>query len=444
MDSIAYLGLEIKHRELDSRILIAARLLKAGVTVFLGQQWSLFANADTLPPGVILFKTLNQIQARNMARFREHGHIVTATDEEVLGCINERCFLEAFSPLAATNCDLFFAQSKLHQESVEKKFPSMRGRALVVGNSRVDFLLGDRQKKLQPEVKQISEKYGPYILFNTNYSQINSIWKDVNSVIKIAANAGIFDVNDEISTKAYSKIFLWERENREEMINLLQWTIDQLPEKKIILRPHPGEMPDFWIKRFGRCERLHIIPRSNPHPWILGSDLVVHTSCTTGLEAALMGKPVANVVPNPRPNFDVVTSAVNPTFRTWEDASKAISAFFRNKSGPLRDDEGQRLELLSRQFTIDDREVTEKISEQLVKLLIDHDAKFLNGEIPNMRRGGFRRVTLTETMKDKISLDPNELAAMLRATFEEIGGGPQVNLSSIDDSLFLLVPNFNR
>ncbi len=92
MESIAYLGLEIKQRELESRLLIAARLLKAGVVVFFGQQWSLFSNADALPPGVVLFKTVNGIQAKPMADFRSKGHIVASTDEEVFGLYGRGMF----------------------------------------------------------------------------------------------------------------------------------------------------------------------------------------------------------------------------------------------------------------------------------------------------------------------------------------------------------------
>ena len=68
MEPIAYLGLEIKQRELESRTMVAAHLLKAGIAVIFGQQWSMFANAAALPRGVMLFKTVNDIQAGVMEK----------------------------------------------------------------------------------------------------------------------------------------------------------------------------------------------------------------------------------------------------------------------------------------------------------------------------------------------------------------------------------------
>ena len=48
VEPIIYLGLEIKQRELDSRLRIAINALALGYPVVFGQQWTLFSNADTM------------------------------------------------------------------------------------------------------------------------------------------------------------------------------------------------------------------------------------------------------------------------------------------------------------------------------------------------------------------------------------------------------------
>lgn len=441
MEPIAYLALEIKQRELESRVVIAARLLKSGIAVAFGQQWSLFVNHDRLPPGVVLFKTVNEIQAKGMADFRASGHLVAATDEEVLVCTEDECFLEVFSPLAAENCDLFFAQSKLHQDVVERRFPALRGRTQTVGNSRADFLSARRRDHHKLEVAKIRETYEPYILFNTNYAQLNSIWEEMKHVASIAAQAGLLKLDDAESIAEYKMKWEWERQNREAMFELLQWTLDNFPQKNIVLRPHPGEIPDFWTDRFGGRERLHIIPRSDPHPWILGADLVVHTTCTTGLEAALMGKPVVNVVPATHPTFDFVTSQVNPTFGTWEEASAAMSTFFESGGGPIVEGADQRAGILATHFAMDGKETTEKIADSLVTLLQDHGAGVARGVVPKMRGEGFRRANRSDLTKDKFVLEAEELSGLLQTALAGVGASIKVKLMPLDDSLFLLVPD---
>ena len=62
MEPIAYLTVEVKHRDLEPRLLIASHLVKAGITVVVGQQWAMFPNPSAFPPGIVLFKTVNEIQ----------------------------------------------------------------------------------------------------------------------------------------------------------------------------------------------------------------------------------------------------------------------------------------------------------------------------------------------------------------------------------------------
>ncbi len=355
-------------------------------------------------------------------------------------CTEEECFLEVFSREAAENCDVFFAQSQLHQAVIERRFPTLRGRIRTVGNARVDFLSSTRHQHFEAEVKEITDAYGPYILFNTNYAQINSIWKDKNHVAQIAALAGLLDTSSKESITEYKLKWEWEKLNREAMVNLIDWTIETLPEKNIILRPHPGEIADFWEDRYGSCERLHIVPRSNPHPWILGSELVVHTTCTTGLEAALMGKPVVNVVPGPHPTFDFATNHVNPTFNSWQDASKAMVEFFETGSGPIKDNEDNRTKFLANQFTIDDREANEKIADELLNQLREHCAAASSGRIPPMRGEGYRRTPLTDLRKDKFHLEADEMTERLRLALNDIGVSAHVSLYPLDESLFVLIP----
>ncbi len=440
MEPIAYLAMEIKQRELDSRVLIAAHLLKAGVAVVIGQQWALFANAKVLPPGVILFKTVNHIQAGLMAKCRSAGHLVAATDEEVLVCIEDRCFLEVFSPTAAENCDLFFAQSEFHREVVERAFPPLRGRTQTVGNARVDFLSSMRRESFAGEIQKITDAHAPYILFNTNYGQLNSIWNDSNHVVAIAAKAGLVNVDDPASVEEYKAKWNWEQQNRDEMMKLLQSAIEEFPDKNIVLRPHPGEIADFWEDAVGGIERVRIIPRSNPHPWILGAELVVHTSCTTGLEAALMGKPVVNLAPVPHPTFGFVTDRVNPTFKTWQEAASAMKEFLTFGAGPLAEEQKQRAEVLGGHFAMDDTEAGEKIARGLAALLQDYGARFPVTEQPPLRGGAFRCLPRTDTVKDKFFLEAAELRERLQAALIKMEANIQVKVIAIDDSLFMLMP----
>jgi surface carbohydrate biosynthesis protein len=443
MEPIAYLALEIKQRELDSRLLVAAHLLNSGVAVVFGQQWSIFANSAALPPGVVLFKTVNAIQAANMANFRAHGHLVTATDEEVLCCHkDDHCFLEVFSQVAADNCDLFFAQSDAHKGAIERAFPSLRGKTRVMGNTRIDFLAPSRLAIHRQEAEQIARIQGHYILFNTNYGQTNSIWRNMDDVVQIAGKAGLVNLKDPKSVDEYKAKLDWERKNCEEMTKLMTWAIKSCTRHKVILRPHPAERIDYWREQFnGQSDRFVIVPRSNPHPWLLGADLVVHTTCTTGLEAKILGRPVVNLAPLRHPTFDYITDWSMPTFATWQDAAAAISEFLDRNTGPVVEGEEKYDQVLTDHFwQYKEGTAAVRVAAAMNELLTSRNARSLREFKPYFRQPGFRAYPRNDTLKDKFTLSQDELIGRAKQVLALAGLKANINLAQLDDSVFLLLP----
>ncbi|TAL00182.1 MAG: hypothetical protein EPO08_14500 [Rhodospirillaceae bacterium] len=444
MEPIAYLAMEIKQRELDSRLLIAANLVKAGLPVVLGQQWSLFKNAAALPPGLVLFKTVNNIQASNMRNFRAQGHLVAATDEEVLVCFEDACFFEVFSNVAAENCDRFFAQSDVHKTAIEARFPNLRGKTEVVGNSRIDFLSVRGRASFSAEANELRQKHGKYILFNTNYGQINSIWNDIKHVVAIAAKAGLVNADDPRSVAEYREKLEWEQRNMAEIVQLLRWAIANLSGYKIVIRPHPGERMQFWQDKFGTFDNVLIVPRSNPHPWLLGAELVVHTACTTGLESALLGKPTVNLTPLPHPAFDFITNWVNPTFKSAQDAAVAIAAFLGEYRGPLVEERAKYTAALDAHFPNHAEGISsQRIAESMLALLKSHGAA--PTPTPNyklrVRAPGFNPMERSDTLKDKFTVSAEEIIAGVKRVTSVMGLSLRANIAVLDDSLFLLTPN---
>ena len=89
INPIVYVLVERTERELDSKLLTALCLLKRGFHVMLGFQWALAENRDCLPTGIFFFKGMNNLYNQWMAKVRQFGHIVIASEEELLDeCID--------------------------------------------------------------------------------------------------------------------------------------------------------------------------------------------------------------------------------------------------------------------------------------------------------------------------------------------------------------------
>jgi len=442
IEPIAYLTAEVKHRDLDSRVLIASHLLKAGYPVIVGQQWTLFMNAEVLPPAVVLFKTVNEIQASNMANFRRCGHLVAATDEEVLVCIEDQCFTMVFGQKAANNCDIFFAQSRPHAQAVVRKYPALADKVIVTGNARVDLMAQKGRSGFAADAAALRRDVGPFVLFNMNYGVINSIWPDLNAVIQINARAGAFDPKDPASVNAFKGLIDWERKNLAEMVPLVHWAAKNIRDRKVVIRPHPVERAEFWQKEMADYDNVIIVPRSQPHPWILAADVVVHTGCTTGLEATLMNRPAVNVMPSKNPVFDLIVNYVNPTFSTWQEAAPAIDAFLATGRGPIQDAVRSLKPAVEQYFPdYEDGVSCQRIAEELIKVMEANGAAKPSSSFElALREPGLRPCSRPATLKDKFTVSLQEIGAAITKMRPLSGYEGNPRIATLDDSLFLLLP----
>ncbi len=440
MEPIAYLTVEVKHRDLEPRLLIASHLVKAGITVVVGQQWAMFPNPSAFPPGIVLFKTVNEIQALNMRHYRMHGHLVAATDEEVLQCIDDRCFLLAFSQVAAEHCDLFLAQSPAHKGAIERRYPEMAGRIAVAGSSRIDLLAPAGRQSFAAEAREIAHAHGPFILFNTNFGSINSIWRDINKVLQIAAFTGGFNKDDPASVAEFKALLAWEKLNFDALVALLDWTVKEVKNRNIVIRPHPGETVEFWMERYGGDPRVTIVPRSSPHPWIMASEMVVHTGCTTGLEAALLDRPVVNLMPSDHPTFDRIVNWANPTFKTPNEAAMAMVAFLTTGGGPISENNAKYAAVLDQYLPgYRSGDAARAIADCLREKLVAAGAQPGGGRIARYRAEFASQVRVAVT-KDKFQMGRAEFTECVRLAHALTGNPKLPRIDTLDESLFMLSP----
>src|SRR5581483_6883685 len=110
-------------------------MVRRGFQVVLGATWNLTAfEYQDLHPGVILFKTLNSLDAVNMGRAHKAGHLVAALNEEFFSISTDpwRCRIEC-NPTAMVLVDLVCAQG---EKSAALMRPLTKADIVVTGNPR--------------------------------------------------------------------------------------------------------------------------------------------------------------------------------------------------------------------------------------------------------------------------------------------------------------------
>ena len=321
--------------EFDSKVLLGATLAQRGYTSVLGQQWLLYESITRLPPGVMLFKSFNKYHQSAMAQARRSGYRVVILDEELLA----QTEVKAIEALCTEGIfewpDLMLTDGKFEHD-ILKRLSAGKNRIEITGNGRIDLLKPALRPLFQKEIDDIVTRHGDFVLVNTNFSILNSMWQSVEQVTQIQLHAGFIKPNDPASKQMWQDYLDFEHANRSAMHIAIRELARRRPQQPIIVRPHPGEELKHWDGLFDEHPNVKII-REGPHvPWTMACRLLLHTSCTTGFEAHVAGKVALSLVPRPSwITSSLISNHVNPTFADPLALVSAVETVLDGGAAPL-------------------------------------------------------------------------------------------------------------
>lgn len=326
---IFYFPMEMASRELDSRLLLAAIAASHGFEVVLGQKWLIERNIEHMTPGVYLSKTLTVRDAKMLQRAKAAGYITAAIDEEIPGLIvHDRKFWWV-SRDAIDATDLIFLPGTYNSSAFAAVFGLQEGRVRRASNPRWDLLREELRALFADEVADLKRRYGDFILVNSNLGATNSKKGDARQMIQGLIDQGKVDANDTELLRDLDHIVEMEFQNKAALIELLPMLAKRFPDQRIILRPHPSEVVENWHRWLADCPRVEVIREGAAVPWILAAHLLVHTNCTTGVEAVALDKPSVCLIPEGNPaNRRYLANVVNPVATSAAGALAEIERVF--------------------------------------------------------------------------------------------------------------------
>jgi surface carbohydrate biosynthesis protein len=322
---ILYLPMEIASRELDSRLLLAALALKRGFEVILGQKWLIERNVETMPAGVYLSKTLTQRDAKTLCQAKERGYLVAAIDEEMPGLVTSPDELRWISDDAVAATDRIFISGEHNTSSVRQRFPRAADRVISALNPRWDLLRPGLRSFYEEEAAELRQRFGSFILINTNLGFTNSEKGSAEEIINDQERLGKLSMANPEHVAYVNNVLAMEAANRAVIVKLIDELPKRFPDRRIVLRPHPSERLDTWRSQVDGHAVVDVIREGPAIPWILAADVLVHTNCTTGVEAAALDTPAICVLPTETPlNNRYLSNRVNPVARNVEETLSLI------------------------------------------------------------------------------------------------------------------------
>ena len=291
------------HRELDAKLLLSCFAAERGFSVITGFKRDIHHSLEKLPASLYLGKALYATTLGLYQRLHALGYSVLSTDEEALVYYSPETYRTAkIGRETLRETDLLFAWGE-ENAALWHGYEHYDGTPIhVTGNPRIDMLRPEMRDYWQPDVDALRQRFGDYILINSNFGKVNHYREDRSSQLHILDAAG----QDPASVDEYEHALAAHRLELFNAFKAMAATVARTwPDRTLVIRPHPSERHETWREATAGCDNVEVVYEGNVIPWLLAAGVVVHNGCTTGLEAWLLDRPVVAYEPVSSERFDL-------------------------------------------------------------------------------------------------------------------------------------------
>jgi len=332
-----YLPIEIASRELESRVLLALLGMRSGMEVILGRKRLLHRNLRHMPKGVVLFKTLTMRDAEAMVEANAVGHGTVALDEEVPGLVATQEGLKWVMESAVAESDIILAAGADHETALRRKFPSHQRKFVVVGNPRWDLLRPELRGYYEAQAEAIRARHGRFFLVNTNFGGLNNVKGSPDRMLERLQATGRIDMTKASDVEFITATRRLQAANLAAIKNLVHTLPDRFPDHRFVVRPHPNERLDTWQEWTRDVPRVSVVRDGSAAAWILAAEALIHTHCTTGVEAFALEKPAVSLqAADAFVSANFVANQVNEVARTVPEVLQILQGWAGLAPGAFR------------------------------------------------------------------------------------------------------------
>jgi len=309
-------------RDLAGLTLLARELALRGARVFLVPMALQRRELGALRPNFVLFNQLRPLNEKLVRDLKNAGCCIGVLDDEG-GVFSSFDWYErqmATNEKLRLSIDLFCAWGpKLAEYSACTGWYAEKS-IHATGHPRFDFYAPQWRDLQLPDAPNSSLFSHPLILINSRFSR---------------ANPAFGTPEDELQTLVKSRGFSLEaaREFQAQMhqalIALAEMTnhlARKFPDVNWVFRPHPFENLETYRRLLEPRANLTLSRDGEIGGWLRLADAVIHRSCTTAIEAGMLGIPALSPVWVPMPDVIESTESVSISIKNIEAMENAIIA----------------------------------------------------------------------------------------------------------------------
>jgi surface carbohydrate biosynthesis protein len=300
---------ENQVRELDPKLLLACIAARRGIASIIGSRLEIDFRIASVPPSIYLSKSMTARSIKMFRIMRKLGHEIAVWDEEALVHMQpETYFTRRLSAEAIKYVSHLFAWGRENAD-LWREYPQLPKRTPIhiTGNPRGDLLRTELHPYFEQEAATLRQRYGDFILINTNFSNVNAFVPNLNLFLppKMPGVPPEFGRGATGMSREYAEGL---RDFKQAVFGDIQNIIPALekafPDVAVVVRPHPTENPQVYHDIAARCSRVQVTNEGNVIPWLMAAKALIHNSCTTGVEAYIMQVPAVTYMASRNEYYD--------------------------------------------------------------------------------------------------------------------------------------------
>ena len=320
------LPVEVKARGLEGRVLLGAHAASRGWKVVVGRKGGLNGAIRDLPRGLYLDKSIQSLALDQMRYIKALGNTYAAIDEE--GLVHEggatAYVKRRFSHETLAETRPFCCWGDAQAEVVRAAEPDLADRVVVTGNPRVDLWRPEMHGLHRGPVEEIRADVGRFVLVPSNFA--NVIGADGPE-----RTARFGEITGHYTDPAERARFARYLDLRAGVLDRLGRALVALARSlpdghSVVVRPHPSEDHAHWEELAAEEPRILVRFAGPLTPWLLAADCVVHSNCTSGVEAAVAGIPAIAYAPLDESEFPMLPNQVSQVVGSDEALVDAVAA----------------------------------------------------------------------------------------------------------------------
>lgn len=302
-----YFPIEIKVRELFSRLFLSSVFANNNYRIYLGEKTDIFQliKHKQNKGGVFLYNGgLNKqytdlIKKKCDLNFLIDEELSPMFPNELGGNQVTQEFLNfvmsyRYKKNYIKNLDGVFVWTNQFVQAYKNISNNLK--IFVTGNPKMDIWNKKSYPIFRKKTIKLKKKYKKFILINSDFLFLrqSQIKKEINHSSKLLESHKIKKkfiniLNSTNNLRAIHKLNVFN-----DMIDFLKNVSRKSKGFKIVIRPHPNENIDYWRESVKNISNVYIEkPSSDITPFILAAEGIIHNGCSTTLQSISNQKPVA-------------------------------------------------------------------------------------------------------------------------------------------------------